>query len=180
MKLTEIMNGEVGFPEPVFNTRKSIEFFPTLKAWLRDENDGVVSLNRQMAKQYEVYSALSVFWGIELDTELDAMCKQIDWLVFQEPSVFTEIKENGYIWETTCGVISEIEDEVRAQFEVGKVLKDGIEKTTAMLKEQFEKFIAKIPDDLDKKTLLQVSKNLGKEIANLNPEVLELLKKVGK
>ena len=168
MKLTEIMNGEVGFPEPVFNTRKSIEFFPTLKAWLRDENDGVVSLNRQMAKQYEVYSALSVFWGIELDTELDAMCKQIDWLVFQEPSVFTEIKENGYIWETTCGVISEIEDEVRAQFEVGKVLKDGIEK-----------LIAKIPD-LDAKTLEKISRNLGKEIAKINPDTLELLKKVGK
>ena len=173
VKFSEI--GETqGWPTPTFTSAKKLEYFNTLMAWCLDEADGMVKIDFRMKTIYETLFAFQIFWEIDFDTMLDEGEVSLDGMLrtYDALGAIAGMKKQVYENDEICEVLADVDMALAQEVKIGnsleKIVRDGIEK-----------LVNKIPD-LDAKTLDKLTKNLGKEIAKINPDTLEVLKKVGK
>lgn len=173
VKFSEIGTTQ-GWPVPTFTSAKKLEYFNTLMAWCLDEDDGMTKIDFRMKTIYETLFAFQIFWEIDFDTMLDDGEVSLDGMLrtYDALKAIANIDEQLLREENVQEVLADVDMALAQEVKIGnsleKIVKDGIEK-----------LCAKIPD-LDAKTLDKLTKNLGKEIAKINPDTLEVLKKVGK
>jgi len=174
MKFSEIGVTQ-GWPDPTFTSAKKLEYFNTLMAWVLDDDDGVTKIDYRMKRVYEVMFGLQIFREIEFDTILDADGEpHLDGILktYDEICKVKDIEQTVLYHEQLMDVLDQVDCALLQEVEVGNSF--GV-----IVGKELKKLVDKIPS-LDIKQLEKLTKNLGKEVAKLNPETLELLKKVGK
>lgn len=170
MKFSDVVAGKETIGKATMTGKSRLEYMATIKAWVLDEDDGATTVNWELFPIYELIFTMQHFFGIEMDTAVDADGELDFDKMLETYDELVKLDIKNLLFEEE---LMDIYADVRRMLDQEIKVKNSI---GVIVGRELKRLVDKIPNE---KEMAKILKQIPKALEKVSPETLDILKNIG-